>query len=51
MCCTGCAYCAISIKPEPDVDEDDNEISMPEAVMRTGGNASVIDLNSYSVNN
>jgi hypothetical protein len=38
----GCGFCAISIKPEPDLEEEELVVEMPEEVLKYGG-ASIND--------
>ena len=36
MCCFGCGYCAVNIRPAPEYDELDDEIQMPDRVVMQG---------------
>lgn len=33
----GCGFCAINIKPEPEFEEEDIVVDMPEEVIQFGG--------------
>lgn len=49
LCCVGCATCALNVKPDPDVEETDQDVVIPEDVVRVGG--SYIEPSSnYNIN-
>ncbi len=39
LCCLGCGFCALSIKPEAELEDDENEVVMPDEVHKLGASA------------
>lgn len=46
FCCFGCAICAVTIRPDADIEDDEDELELPGAVGKRG--AQVVDLAQHN---